>query len=84
LELEYPPEEPSQQTWSEKLLEEEEDWVEDLLGIQEEQDPQKDLPMEDQTMTRTLEEGEIPEILEEGEIPFNPLETPMIDSQTNW
>jgi hypothetical protein len=43
LELEYPLEEPSPQTRSEKLLEEEEDWVEDLLEIREEQDPQKDL-----------------------------------------
>jgi hypothetical protein len=83
LELEYPPEEPNQQTQSERLLEEEEDWVEDLLKIQEEQDPQEDLQAEDQTITQMLEEGEIPEILEEGEIRSNPLETPMIDSQTN-
>jgi hypothetical protein len=87
LELEYPPEEPNQQTQSEKLLEEEEDWVEDLLRIQEEQDPQEDLQEDpqtrNQTMTQMLEEGEIPEILEEGEIRSNPLETPMIDSQTN-
>jgi len=40
--------------------------VEDLLG---EPDHPWDPPMEDQTKTLMLEEGEIPEILEEGEIP---------------
>jgi hypothetical protein len=64
-------------------LEEEEDWVEDHLKIPEELDPQEDPQAEDQTMTQTLEEGEIPEILEEGEIRSNLLETLTIDSLTN-
>jgi hypothetical protein len=80
LELEYPQEEHNQRTQSEILSEEEEDWVEDLL---EEQDHQEDLLTEDQTITQTLEEGEIPEILEEGEIRSNPPKTPIIGSQTN-